>query len=86
MARYRSKDETDLRWNRTRRRITRELDIQIANWREEALDRLLTAAWDKFKASLESGDIIELEADYEAWVAKALEETVSIRPITDEVA
>lgn len=86
MARYRSKDETDLRWNRIRRRITRELDIQIADWREATLDKLLTPAWEKFREALESGDVIELEADYEAWVARALEESVTIKPVTDEVA
>ena len=86
MARYRSKDETDLRWNKIRRRITRELDIQIADWREITLDKLLTPAWEKFRESLESGTVVELEADYEAWVAKALEESVTIRPVTDEVA
>lgn len=86
MARYRSKDETDLRWNRIRRRITRELDIQIADWREEALNELLGSAWQKYAAALGTGDVLELEADYEAWVARALEQHVSIKPVPDEVA
>lgn len=80
MARYRSKDETDLRWNRIRRRITRELDIQLADWREEALNNLLGSAWQKYAASLSTGEVLELEADYESWVARALDEAITIRP------
>lgn len=66
-------------WNRIRRRITRELDIQIADWREEALNELLTSAWTKYAASLSSGETIEVEAHYEGWVAQALEEAVTIK-------
>ena len=78
MARYRSKDEVDLRWNRIRRRLTRELDTQIADWREEALDRLLSSAWNEYKESLGSGEILEVEAHYETWVAQALNESTSL--------
>lgn len=81
MARYRSKDDTDLRWNRIRRRITRELDIQLADWREEALNDLLSAAWTKYAASLSTGEVLELEADYESWVARALDAAVTIKPV-----
>lgn len=76
MARYREKNDNDLRWNAIRRRITRELDTQIAEWREEALNNLLTAAWDKFRAALETGERLELEASYETFVAQALEEAI----------
>ena len=48
MARYRQKDETDLVWNRVRRQITRELDTVIMNKREEALNVLLSNAWDEY--------------------------------------
>ena len=74
MARYRSKDEVDLRWNRIRRRLTRELDIQLADWREEALNHLLGGAWEQFKDALQQGETLELEASYETWVAQALNE------------
>ena len=53
MARYRTKDDVDLRWNRVRRRLTRELDTQVADWREDALNRLLGGAWEKFKDALQ---------------------------------
>lgn len=76
MARYRSKDETDLRWNRIRRRLTRELDTQLADWREAALNRLLAGAWNEYAASLSSGDILELEEHYGTWVAKALDDAI----------
>lgn len=78
MARYRSKDEVDLRWNRIRRRITRELDLQIADWREEALNELLTGAWEQYKRSLQTGDVLELEAKYESFVKDVLDDVVAV--------
>jgi hypothetical protein len=74
MARYREKDETDLRWNRIRRRLTRELDTQVADWREDALNKLLSDAWGKYAEALQTGQKLELEAHYGAWVATALDE------------
>lgn len=78
MARYRSKDEVDLRWNRIRRRITRELDLQIADWREEALNELLTGAWEQYKRSLQTGDVLELEAKYESFVNDVLDDVITV--------
>jgi hypothetical protein len=54
------------------------LDTQIADWREEALDRLLSSAWNEYKESLGTGEILEVEAHYETWVAQALNESVSL--------
>ncbi len=76
MARYREKDETDLSWNRIRRRITREFDTQIMDWREEALNKLLSTAWDRYVQSLEQGKVLELEAEYERFVGRALNEII----------
>lgn len=76
MARYRSKDSTDLRWNNIRRRITRQLDLEIAEWREEALNKLLGSAWEKYAAALATGEVVELEAHYEKWVSLALDEAI----------
>lgn len=78
MARYRQKDEVDLRWNRIRRRITRELDLQIADWREQALNELLGGAWEQYKTALGSGDKLELEAKYESFVAGALADVIDV--------
>lgn len=72
MARYRTKDEIDLQWNRIRRRLTRELDINIADWREDALNRILDAAWGRYTKSLESGEAVELESHYDNFVSTAL--------------
>lgn len=72
MARYRNKDETDLVWNRTRRRITRDLDTKIQDFREELLNRMLTAAWEKYSAALETGSLVQLEDDATAWVDAVL--------------
>jgi len=76
MARYRHKSEEDLRWNRIRRRLTRELDTQVADWREEALNNLIQGAWDKYTEALNTGKKLELEGDYKSWVAKALNEEI----------
>lgn len=76
MARYRNKDEVDLRWNAIRRRITKELDVQIANWREQALNHLLTEAWTRYTAQLESGEVRALEPVYSQFVKDALDEVI----------
>ena len=78
MARYRTKDDVDLRWNRIRRRIVRELDTQIADWREQALNELLTSAWEKYKAALSTGTVLELEASYETFVGQALAGVIDV--------
>lgn len=79
MARYRTKDESDLRWNRIRRRLTRELDSQIIDWREQVLNQLVSHAWDKYQQAIESGTLLEIEPDYEPWVARALSESVNVQ-------
>ena len=78
--------KTDIAWNKIRRRITRwNPDVQIADWREIALDKLLTAAWEKVRKRLEAGETLELETEYETFVSRALEESVTTLPATDEV-
>lgn len=79
MARYRTKDDIDLRWNRIRRRITRELDIQIADWREDALNQLLGAAWEQYKNAIATGTVLELEAKYEQFVGAVLGDVVDVK-------
>lgn len=83
MAKYRQKDEVDLRWNRIRRRLTRELDTQIADWREEALNRLLAPAWTKYIEAVSTGKVLELEAHYETFVKQVLDDVVTV---DDEVS
>lgn len=64
MARYRHKDDTDLAWNRIRRRVTRELDTEIQNAREDALNALLTKAWDEYTEALGEGKVPEVESKF----------------------
>lgn len=52
--------------------------MQIADWREAALNELLTGAWDQYKAALGTGDVLELEAKYESFVAGALAEVIDV--------
>ena len=83
MARYRSKDEIDLRWNRIRRRITRELDLQIADWREQALNELLGGAWDEYKKAIATGEVLELETSYTQFVAEALSGVIDVEVVRE---
>ncbi len=82
MARYRGKSPEDMRWNRIRRRLTRELDIQIADWREEALNTLLTGAWEKYVEALNTGKTLEIESDYRDWVNEALRKEVVLEVVS----
>ena len=63
MARYRNKDEVDLTWNRIRRRLTRELDTEIQNAREAALNQLLSKAWDDYTEAIGTGTVPDAAID-----------------------
>jgi hypothetical protein len=78
LSRYRSKDETDLTWNRIRRQVTRDLDTRIMNFREKLLDEMLTAAWEKYTAALETGSLVQLEDEATQWVDDVM--TAQLRP------
>lgn len=65
-------------WNRTRRQITRDLDTKIANFREELLNDLLTAAWDSYVKALDDGTLIQLEDAASGWVDRIL--NTQLRP------
>jgi hypothetical protein len=87
MARYRSKDEIDLTWNRIRRRLTRELDTQIADVREEMLNRLLTEAFDEYQKAISTGERLELDSKLEAsFVRQVIEGSVHVAIERDEAA
>lgn len=76
MARYRVKDDIDLTWNRIRRGLTRELDTNIQNFREELLNKLLGDAWNEYATAIESGEKLELESGMKDWVTAALEANI----------
>lgn len=86
MAKYRTKDELDLRWNRLRRRLTRELDTQIQDWREEALNRILAGAWEKYTEAISAGKVLELETRYETFVADVLDDVIEVTAEADDEA
>lgn len=87
MARYREKDELDLAWNKIRRRITRDTDTRIMDFREELLNKLLVAAWDKYADALEKGDKPMLEDEASEWIQAHLTRylTPAMREVQDEV-
>lgn len=67
-----------MQWNTIRRRLTRELDTQIAEWRERALNKLLTPAFERFAESLTVGEVLELEAHYDKFVGEVLSEIIAV--------
>ncbi len=81
MARYREKDETDLVWNRIRRQITRDLDTEIQNRREEVLNELLSGAWDDYTKAIASGQLIEVEAKYSNLISEIVKDIVTPKAI-----
>lgn len=87
MARYRSKDEIDLTWNKIRRRATRELDTQIADVREELLNRLLSKLWEDYQKAISTGETLQLDSQYEAaFVRQVIEGAVNVTVERDEAA
>lgn len=85
MARYREKDETDLVWNRIRRKLTRDLDTEIQNRREEVLNTLLSTAWDDYVKAIGSGELREVEDKYSSLVKRIVDENI-VRPELAEIA
>lgn len=76
MARYREKSPEDMAWNRIRRHLTRELDTAIADAREEALNALLTKAFDEFVQAVEGGQVPEVESKYAALSLAVVQDVV----------
>lgn len=76
MARYRHKDETDLAWNKVRRRITAEIDCAVRDVREEILNIALAKAWDDYVEALGEGKLPEIEGRYTSLVSAILQDTV----------
>lgn len=76
MARYRQKTHDELVWNDIRRRLTRQLDVEVAAVRERILNSLLTGAFEEYTKALESGEEIQLESHVAAWVADAMTEAL----------
>lgn len=83
MARYRHKSADDLAWNRIRRHLTRELDTEIANRREEALNALLTQAWEEYTKGLKEGRVPEVESKYKRLVTSIVADVVQPPEIAD---
>ena len=76
MARYREKDETDLVWNRIRRKLTRDLDTEIQNRREDVLNTLLSTAWDDYVKAIGTGELKEVEDKYSSLVKSIVDENI----------
>jgi hypothetical protein len=76
VARYREKDETDLVWNRIRRKLTRDLDTEIQNRREDVLNTLLSTAWDDYVKAIGSGELREVEDKYSDLVKRIVNENI----------
>jgi hypothetical protein len=69
-------------WNRIRRQITRDLDTEIQNRREEALNDLLSKAWEDYTKAIGTGKLVEVEAKYSKLVAEIVKDVVAPRELT----
>jgi len=80
------KDETDLVWNRIRRQITRDLDTEIQNRREDVLNELLSGAWNDYVEAIGSGELREVEAKYSSLISEIVKDIVQPKEIAGGVA
>ena len=72
MARYRTNDEVDLRWNAIRRAATARVRLEMKAVEERRLNTVLSELWSKYAAGLDRGEVLELEPEYEQWISDAL--------------
>ena len=68
-------------WNRIRRQITRDLDTEIQNRREEVLNDLLSGAWEEYSLSLKRGTVLELEAKYKVLISQIVKDVVRVEEL-----
>ena len=52
--------------------------MQIADWREDALNQLLGGAWEQYKNAIATGTVLELEAKYEQFVGAVLDGVIDV--------
>lgn len=53
--------------------------MQIADWREDALNQLLGGAWEQYKNAIATGTVLELEAKYEQFVGDVLDGVIDVK-------
>lgn len=73
MPRYRLKSEEEMAWNAIRRTATAKYRLEAAAWLEKRLNDSLPGLQVEFQKALNAGNLPELEAEFETWVADAME-------------
>jgi hypothetical protein len=73
MPKYRLKSEDEMAWNAIRRAATAKFRLEAAAWLEKRLIVSLPGLQVEFQKALQSGNLPELEAEFETWVADAME-------------
>ena len=86
MPRYIEKNEVQLRWNAIRRAATARIDLEVKTYRERRLNVVLAALQDRFTASLDQGELLDLEPEYETWIDDSLSLTALNAPEADGAA
>lgn len=64
-----------------RRQITRDLDTEIQNRREDVLNDLLSGAWEEYSLSLKRGTVLELEAKYKHLISQIVRDVVRVEEL-----
>lgn len=73
MPKYRPKSEDEMAWNAVRRAATAKFRLEAAAWLEKRLNDALPGLQVEFQKAVNSGNLPELEAEFETWVADAME-------------
>jgi hypothetical protein len=72
------KNDNDLAWNHIRRVATQQVRLAAAAWTERRINEVLSPLQERFEAAITSGELLELEPEFESWVTETLDEARKI--------
>lgn len=84
MARYRLKSDEEMAWNAVRRAATARVSLEAAAWKERRLNDILPGLQVEFHKMLQTGNLPELEVEYEEWVERSIKAMRSGLPESEE--
>lgn len=67
------KTEEELAWDLVKAAVRSRVNLEVAAYRNRRVNEILAELWPAFQASLNGEDILEIDPEYETWVAGALE-------------
>lgn len=73
MARYRLKSDEEMAWNAVRRAASARVRLEAQAWQERRLNDVLPGLQVEFHKMLQTGDLPQLEVEYEEWVERSIQ-------------